>query len=138
MDARVKPAHDESLLVESTLVRRHRGGAFHFGEAGLFRPLHPLRPAPLRLADPLARHADLPARPPARVGTTDDPPPLEDAAPAVVDPAERGPQRLAPFAHPPPPGEPRFLAGVAVAQPVLPLAGVAVLADRRVQRHVAA
>src|SRR5262249_10261420 len=63
---------------------------------------------------------------------------FEDAPLALVEHAQRRAQRLAAVLHFLTLGHDRFLAGAVVREPVLPLAGIASFADRRVERDVAA
>jgi hypothetical protein len=118
----------------------HRQGqrALHRGNAVLHRLLHLLEGAHVDLAHALARDAELLGELRERDRVLGKPARLEDAPLAVVELGERLRQRLAAvvklFAF----DQRGFLIGGLVGERILPLAGITVLADRRVERGVAA
>ena len=116
---------------------RHRG-SFHGGDGVLHRLLHLLERADFDLADALARDAKLVGEFFQRDRLVGKPARFEDAPFAIVEHAERCTQRLMPVVRLLGFGEAAFLADAVVDQPVHPLAGIAIFADRRIQRSIAA
>src|SRR5712692_7984280 len=117
-----------------------RSGARHFhgGDPVLHRLLHLLEGAHLDLAHALARDAELVGELLERDRVVDQPARLEDATLALIEHGERLAERLAAVVGLLVLGEPGLLAGALVDQPVLPFAGIAFLADRGVERDIAA
>src|SRR3982074_2608157 len=119
------------------LQRRGR----HRRDAVLHCVLHLLEGAYLDLAHALARDAEFLGQLHQRDLFLGEPARLEDAPLALVEHGERIGQRLVAVIDLPPRGERRLLVRGFVHQPVLPLAGLAglaVVADRRVERGIAA
>src|SRR5580704_3401413 len=126
---------------ENSVHRRGRSrglGIFHMRDRVLDRLLHLLEGAHLDLADALARHAELIGELFQGDRIVGETPRLEDATLAIVEHRERFAQRLVPIVRLLGFGEPALLADAVVDQPIHPLAGIAVLADRRVERRIAA
>ena len=92
----------------------------------------------LDLAHALAAHAEFPGEFVERDRVLGEPARFEDAPLAIVEHGDRRGERDAAVNELLARDEPRLLVGTLVDQPVLPLAEIAVLADRRVERGVAA
>src|SRR5436309_14208199 len=119
-------------------MRRQRRRSFHRGDAVLHRLLHLLEGTHAYLADALARDPELVGELLKRDRFFREPARLKDAPLPVVERGERRGERLAAVVELLARGECRLLVGMLVDQPVLPLAGLTVLADRRVERGVGA
>src|SRR6478672_6650430 len=119
-----------------THLQRRRGR--HRRDAALHCVLHLLEGADLDLAHALARDAEFLGQLHERDPFLGEPARLEDAPLALVEHGERTGQRLAAVLELLARGKRRLLVRGFVHQPVLPLAGIAVLADRGVERGVAA
>src|SRR6516225_515068 len=113
------------------LQRGRARARFHGREAVLYRPLHLLEGAHLDLTHALARHAELGRQVLERDRVIDEPARLEDAPLALVEHRERFTERLFAIVGFLVLDEPRLLIGDLVDEPVLPFAGIAVVADRR-------
>src|SRR5499427_7333080 len=120
------------------LLRQQRRRSFHHGDAVPHRPLHLLEGTHAYLAHALARDAELVGKLAERDRFFGEPTRLEDASLPVVERGERRGERLAAVLELLARGECRLLVGMLVDQPVLPFAGITVLADRGVERGVAA
>src|SRR5262252_8823154 len=120
------------------LMRRQRRRTLHYSAAVLHRLLHLLEGAHLDLAHALARHAELGRQILERDRVVGKPARLEDAPLAFVEHRERFTERLPAVVRFLVLDEPRLLIGDLVDEPVLPFAGIAVVADLGVERHVAA
>jgi hypothetical protein len=118
-------------------MRRQRRRSFHQGDAVLHRLLHLLEGRHAYLPHALARDAELVGELLERDRFFGEPARLEDAPLPVVEPGECRGEGLAAAAELLACGECRLLVGILVDQPVLPLAGSAVLADRSVERYIA-
>src|SRR5215831_19466587 len=112
--------------------------SFHHSDAVLHRPLHLLEGAHLDLAHAFARHAELGRQILERDRVVGKPPRLEDAPLALVEHRERFTERLLAVLRFLVLDEPRLLIGDFVDEPVLPFAGIAVVADRGVGRPLPA
>src|SRR6266566_5763938 len=119
-----------------THLRRRRGP--HRRDVVLHRVLHLLEGAHLDLAHALPAEAEFLGQLRKRDLFLGEPARLEDAPLALVEHGERIGQRLAAVIELLARGERRLLVRGFVHQPVLPLAGIAVVAGRRVERGVAA
>ena len=104
----------------------------------LHRLLHLFEGAHFDLPDALARHAELVGQFFQRDRLVGEAARFENTPLAIVEHGERFAQRLVPVIRLLGFGETAFLAGAVIDQPIHPLAGIAVLADRCVQRRVAA
>src|SRR5262249_46359512 len=114
------------------LMRRQRRRTLHYSAAVLHRLLHLLEGAHLDLAHAFARHTELGRQILGGVGVLGRPPRLEVAPLALVEDRERFPGRLPGVVRFLALAEPRLLIGDLVDEPVLPFAGIAVVADRGV------
>src|SRR3977135_1144926 len=114
------------------LMRRHRRRSFHHGDAVLHRVLHLLEGTLAYLAHALARDAELVGKLLEGDRFFGEPARLEDAPLPVVEHGERRGERLAAVLELLARGECHFLVGLLVDQPILPFAGITVLADRGV------
>src|SRR5258706_13009249 len=103
----------------------------------LYCLLHLLKGVHLDLTPALARHAELVGEHIERDRLVAKPPRLEDAALALVQHRERFAQCLAAIVGLVVLGELRLLACSLLYQPLLPLPGFAILANRRIEREVA-
>src|SRR5438445_3063747 len=119
-----------------THLLRRRGR--HRRDAVLHCVLHLREGANLDLAYALARDAEFLGQLHERDLFLGEPARLEDAPLALVEHGERTGQRLSAVIELLARGERRLLVREFVYQPVLPLAGIAVLTDRGVERGVAA
>src|SRR5262249_52377339 len=120
------------------LMRRQRRRTLHYSAAVLHRLLHLLEGAHLDLAHAFARHTELGRQILERDRVVGKSPRLEDAPLALVEHRKRFTERLLAVLGFLVLDEPRLLIGDFVDEPVLPFAGIAVVADRGVERHVAA
>src|SRR5215831_13048064 len=120
------------------LLRQQRRRSFHHGDAVPHRPLHLREGTHAYLAHALARDAELVRKLAERDRFFGEPTRLEDASLPVVERGERRGERLAAVLELLARGECRLLVGMLVDQSVLPFAGITVLADRGVERDVAA
>src|SRR5215831_4429657 len=120
------------------LSRQRRRRGFHHGDAVPHRPLHLLEGTHAYLAHALARDAELVGKLAERDRFFGEPTRLEDASLQGVGGGDRRGERLAAVLELLARGECRLLVGMLVDQPVLPFAGITVLADRGVERGVAA
>src|SRR5712671_7512121 len=120
---------------QSVALRRDAG--FHGGDVILHRLLNLLESAHFDLSHPLARDAELVGEFFQRDGIVRQPARLEDAPLALIEHGERLAERLMAIVRFLAFDQPRLLAGAVIDQPILPLARVAIFADRRVERHVA-
>src|SRR6516164_2688930 len=111
---------------------------FHHGDAVLHRLLHLLERTHAYLAHALARDAELVGKLVERDRFFGEPTRLEYAPLPVVERGERRGKRLVAVLELLARGECRLLVGLLVDQPVLPFAGITFLADRGVERGVAA
>src|SRR5712691_11174594 len=119
-----------------THLQRRRGP--HRRDVVLHRVLHLLEGAHLDLAHALPAEAEFLRQLRKRDLFLGEPARLEDAPLALIEHGERIGQRLAAVIELLARGERRLLVRGFVHQPVLPLAGIAVVADRGVERGVAA
>src|ERR1700690_3156469 len=120
------------------LMRGVECGFFLPGDGALDRGLHLLEGADLDLPHALARHTELAREVFQRHRVFRKTPRLEDAAFPGVEHADGAVERLTAMIELLVLGHDGFLVGRSVAQPVLPCAGLAVVADRRVERGIAA
>src|SRR5262245_63532745 len=104
----------------------------------LHRPLHLLEGATFDLTHPLARDTEFGRKLMQGDRVVAELACLEDAPLAPVEHRERFAERLLAVYGLLALGESRFLVGTLVDQPVLPLAGIGILAHLRVERDVAA
>src|SRR5258708_16670184 len=118
----------------------HRQGrrSFDRDDAVLHRLLHLLERVDVDRAEALARDAELVARFRERDRLLAEPTRFEDASLAIVEYGERRGKRLAAVVELVARGKGSLLTGSLVNQPVQPFAGIAVRANRRVERGVAA
>src|ERR1035437_5434183 len=107
-------------------------------DAVLHGLLHLLERTHVDLADALARDAEFGGQIRKRDRVLGEPTRFEDAPLAIVEHGKRRGERLAAIVEFVARGERSLLAAPLFTQPVLPLARIAVLADRRVERGVAA
>src|SRR6266568_5415603 len=121
----------------SCVARRQSRRSFHHSDAVLHRLLHLLESTHAYLAHALARDAELVRELLERDRFFGKPARLEDAPLSVVEHGERRGEGLAAAAELLACGECRLLVGMLVDQPVSPLAGITVLADRSVERYIA-
>src|SRR5450759_275486 len=119
-------------------MRGFQGGLFLPRNRAFHRRLHLLEGADLDLPHAFARHTEFGGEIFQRHRVFRQPPRLEDAAFPGVEHAARAVQRLAAMIELLVLGHDGFLVGRSVDQPVLPFAGLAVVADRRVERGIAA
>src|SRR5262249_925507 len=126
-----------SAVFFSHLMRWQRRWNFHQGDAVLHRLLHLLEGTPAYLAHALGRDAELVGELLERDRFFGEPARLEDAPLPVVEHGERRGEGLAAAAELLACGECRLLVEMLVDQPVLPLAGIAVLTDRSIERYIA-
>src|SRR5262249_30977495 len=118
------------------LVNRDRRP--HMCDRDLHRPLHLLEGATFDLTHPLARDTEFGRKLMQGDRVVAELACLEDAPLALVEHRERFAERLLAVYGLLALGESRFLVGTLVDQPVLPLAGIGILAHLRVERDVAA
>src|SRR3984893_16304569 len=157
MDGRVEPGPDDFTFPNATqqktrrcrrlsLLHQHReklmrgfqGGLFLTGDGALHGRLHLLEGADLDLPHAFARYAEFAREVFQRHRIFRQPPRLEDAAFPGVEHADGAVQRLPAVIELLVLGHDGFLVGRVIDQPVLPFAGFAVVADRRVERRFAA
>src|SRR5262245_38493673 len=112
------------------LLRQQRRRSFHHGDAVPHRPLHLLEGTHADLAPALARDGELLGKLAERDRFFGEPTRLEDAPLALVEHRERLTERLPAVVRCLVLDEPGLLIGELVDQPVLPFAGIAVVADR--------
>src|SRR5215510_8245017 len=127
-----------SAVFFSHLMRWQRRWSFHQGDAVLHRLLHLLEGTHSYLAHALARDAELVGKLLERDRLFGEPARLEDAPLSVVERRECLTERLPAVVRFLALRHPRLLVGDVVDEPVLPLAGMFVLADRGIERHVTA
>ena len=108
------------------------------GDRDLHRPLHLLEGAHLDLTHALARDAELHRQILERDRVVGEPARLEDVPFALAEHSERFAKRLLAVLQLLALGQPRFLVGSLVDEPILPFAGVDVVANRDVERYVTA
>src|SRR6266702_4048948 len=118
-------------------MRRDRRWGFHGGDAVLHRALHLLEGAHLDLAHALARDAEFLGELLERDRVVREPAGFENAPLAIVEHIERLAERLAAVVELLALGQQPLLARRVADQPILPLAGIAVLANRGVERSIA-
>src|SRR5262249_35733844 len=118
-------------------MRRQRRWSFPHSDAVLPRLLHLLEGTHAYLAHALARDAELVRELLERDRFFGEPTRLEDAPLTVVERGDRRGEGLTAAVGRLACGECRLLVGMLVNQPVLPLAGITVLADRSVERYIA-
>ena len=111
-------------------MRRQRRRSFHRRDAVLHRLLHLLEGTHAYLAHALARDAELLSEFRERDRVLGEPARLEDAPLAVVQHRERRSERLAAVVELLALCERRLLVRAFVDEPVLPLAGIPIIADR--------
>src|SRR5258707_8902258 len=126
------------LPSDRKLLHRQGRRSFDRGDAVLHRLLHLLERAHGDLAHALSRDAELVGEFRERDRVFGEPTRFEDAPLAIVEHGERRGERLAAVVELVARGERSLLAGTLVNQPVQPFAGIAVRANRRVERGVAA
>src|SRR5215468_1903165 len=121
----------------SKLMRWQRRWSFHHSDAVLHRLLHLLEGTHAYLVHALARYAELVRELIERDRLFGESARLEDAPLPVVERGDRQGEGLTAAVELLACGECRLLVGTLVNQPVLPLAGITVLADRSVERYIA-
>jgi hypothetical protein len=115
-------------------MHRQARRGFYRGDPILHRLLHLLKRAHVDLAHALARDAELVGEFRERDRVLGEPTRFEDAPLAIVEHGERRGERLAAVVELVARGKRGLLAGTLVNQPVQPFAGIAVRANRRVER----
>src|SRR5438270_12622146 len=136
-----KPALPPAFFTPSEATKSVCGferGLFLFGDGALDRRLYLLESTDLDLPHTFARHAEFGGEVFQRHRLLGQTPRLEDAAFPRIEHADGAVQRLAAMIKFLVLGHDGFLVGRGIDQPILPFTGLAIVADRRVERSIAA